>query len=162
MTAKVKISQNVDIFAKVYLVHLKSQTLSNLTCSKYIYRSQWVVRFFTGKSIVLYFWGWSKPVNNAPVYTVENSRIGFDYYIYLPQKFSYSRRVIIIICSVCFLGLLPMVYTLSWRENNNYLNQTLWIITESKYCKKYWQICIGQDRKWNHTVRKKTNKGKQK
>ena len=42
----VKISQNVDILAKVYLVHLKSPTLSNLTRSKYIYRSKWVDHFW--------------------------------------------------------------------------------------------------------------------
>ena len=38
-TARVKISQNVDILVKVYLVHCQSLTLSNLMCSKYIFRS---------------------------------------------------------------------------------------------------------------------------
>ena len=41
--------------------------------SKYIYRSKWVDRFLTGKSIILYCLGWSKwqskPVKNAPVCT---------------------------------------------------------------------------------------------
>ena len=49
VTARVKISQNVDILAKVHLPissALKSQTLSNLTCSKYIYRSKWVDHFW--------------------------------------------------------------------------------------------------------------------
>ena len=50
-TAMVKISQNVDILPKVYLVHLKSQTLSNLTCSKYIYRSKWVDCFLLAKAL---------------------------------------------------------------------------------------------------------------
>ena len=50
MTAKVKISQNVDILAKVYLVHL-SQTLSNLTCTKYIYRLKWVDNFWLVKAL---------------------------------------------------------------------------------------------------------------
>ena len=78
---------------------LKSRTLK---CSKYIYRSKWIVCFFTGKSIILCCWGWSKwrsePVNNAPVCTVgstvKNSQLtDFDHYSYLPLKFSYSRRV---------------------------------------------------------------------
>ena len=46
MTARVKISQNINIHAKVYLVHLKVVTLSNLMCStyvcKYIYRSKYI------------------------------------------------------------------------------------------------------------------------
>ena len=40
MTARVKISQNVDIHAKIYLVHLKvehCQTLGGLHVVKYIY-----------------------------------------------------------------------------------------------------------------------------
>ena len=40
ITTRVKISQNVDILAKVYQVNLKVKTLSNLTCRKYIYRSK--------------------------------------------------------------------------------------------------------------------------
>ena len=50
---------------------LKSQTLSNLTYSKYIYRLKWVDRFWLVKSIVWYYSGWlkwhSKPVQNSPV-----------------------------------------------------------------------------------------------
>ena len=40
VTARVKIGQNFDILTKVYSSALKSQTLSNLTCSKCIYRSK--------------------------------------------------------------------------------------------------------------------------
>ena len=40
-TTRVKISQNIDILPKVY-VAFKSQTLSNLMCSMYIYRSKLV------------------------------------------------------------------------------------------------------------------------
>ena len=39
VTARVKISQNVDILAKVSSA-CTSPTLSNLTCSKHIYRSK--------------------------------------------------------------------------------------------------------------------------
>ena len=59
-TTRVKISRNVDILPKVYLSALKSKTVSNLACSKYIYRSKCVDHFLTGKSIVWYCSGWSK------------------------------------------------------------------------------------------------------
>ena len=46
MTARVKISQNVDILAKVYLVHLKVKTMSNLhvaTCSAFTGQNESIV-----------------------------------------------------------------------------------------------------------------------
>ena len=67
-TTSVKISQNVDIHVhvltcmylprymySVYLVHLTVKHCQ--TCQKYMYMS-WP--FLTGKSIVLYCWGWLK------------------------------------------------------------------------------------------------------
>ena len=50
----VKIGQNVDILAKVYLVHLKVETPSNLMCSKYILQVKMSRPFLIGNlSIVL-------------------------------------------------------------------------------------------------------------
>ena len=71
MAASVKISQNVDILARVYLVHLKVKHCSNLTCSKYIYRSKLVNRFWLVKALSCVVDGgqkiFSKPVKNARV-----------------------------------------------------------------------------------------------
>ena len=68
MTASVKISQNVDILAKVYRVHWK---IKHLMCT--FTGQNESTEFLTGKNIVLYHWGWSqwqsKQVKNAPVCT---------------------------------------------------------------------------------------------
>ena len=50
VTARVKISQNVDILADIYSA-LKNRTLSNLTCSKYIYRSKLINCFWPVKAL---------------------------------------------------------------------------------------------------------------
>ena len=68
---------------------LKSRTLSNFTCSKYIYRSKWVGHFWLVKALSCTCrskWQ-STPVNNAPVCTVgstvKNSQLtDFDHYSY--------------------------------------------------------------------------------
>ena len=58
MTTTVKISQNVDMLAKVAL---KSQTLSNLTyCINAHLQVKMSRPFLTGKSIVVCCRGWSK------------------------------------------------------------------------------------------------------
>ena len=52
----VRISQNDDILAKIYLLHLKVKH-----CQTWVHlqvKMSWP--FLTGKSIVLYCWGWSK------------------------------------------------------------------------------------------------------
>ena len=59
MTARVKISQNVDTLAKVHLVHLKiahCQTLRVVST----FTGQNESTFLTGESIVWYCSGWSK------------------------------------------------------------------------------------------------------
>ena len=101
MTVKVKISQNVDILVKVYLVHFKSQTLSNLMCSKYIYRSKWVDHFWWVKALSCIIEGGqndSKNQSKMPLWAhlCHQSKQAvdcFDHYSNLPLKFSYSRRV---------------------------------------------------------------------
>ena len=51
VTARVKNSQNVDILPTVYLVHLKVKHCQTRTCSKYLYRSKWVDRFWLVKAL---------------------------------------------------------------------------------------------------------------
>ena len=55
VTARVKISQNVDILAKehVYLVHVKVEHCQNLRVASNIYRSKWVDRFWLALSYIV-------------------------------------------------------------------------------------------------------------
>ena len=83
--------QNVYILAKVYLVHLKSRTLSNLTCSKYIYRAQWVNRFWLVKTLSgIVEGGQNDSKNQSKMILIwANSQnvsqlTGFDHCSYLP------------------------------------------------------------------------------
>ena len=73
MTARVKISQIICTCQCISRA-LKSQTLSNLMCSKYIDRSTWVERLWLVKALSCIVEGWSKwqskPVKNGPVCTV--------------------------------------------------------------------------------------------
>ena len=76
VTARVKISQNVDILAKVYLVHLKVEHCQTL-------QVKMSEPFLTRKSIVWYFFRVAKmTVKKKPV---KNSQLtDFDHYRYLP------------------------------------------------------------------------------
>ena len=95
VTTRDKISQNVDTL--VYLVHLKSRTLSILTCSKYIYRSKCVNRFGLVKALSGIVQGVQNDSKNQSKITIwvnmQNRQLtDFDHHSYIPQKFSYSRR----------------------------------------------------------------------
>ena len=57
MTVMVKISKNIDILAKVYLVHL---IVKQRQTQKVHLQVKMSLQFLTGKSIVWYCSGWSK------------------------------------------------------------------------------------------------------
>ena len=110
MIARVKISQNVDILAKVYLVYLKvelCQTLHVVSTFTGIYST------FTGMSRLVIVEGGQnvtvKTSQNCPcahiwVNSQNRQLTGFDHYNYLPLKFSCSRRVKEhILCNYVFL-----------------------------------------------------------
>ena len=101
-TTRVKISQNFDTSQGLSSA-LKTWTLSNLTCSKYIYRSKWVNCFCLVKALSCIVQGCQndskKAVKNAPVYTfgstVKNRQLtGFDLYSNFHLKCSNSRKVL--------------------------------------------------------------------
>ena len=81
-------SVNVDILAKVYLVHLKVKHCQTLHLQVKMSRP-----FLTGKSIVLYFDGGQNYSKNQYKITLYAQLTDFDLYSYLPLKFRYSRRV---------------------------------------------------------------------
>ena len=95
----VKISQNVDIIAKVYLVHLKVEHCQTLRVVS-TFTGQKDSTVLTGKSILL-FRVFKMTVKTsqkcACVHIWVNSQnrqlTGFDLYSYLPLMCSYSRRV---------------------------------------------------------------------
>ena len=103
VTARVKISQNVDIHAKVYLVHWKVEHRQTLhVASTFTGHLKWVNCFWLVKSIILYCWGWSKwqlkPAKKCPCLHIwvnsQNRQLtNFDHYSYLPLKCSYSKMV---------------------------------------------------------------------
>ena len=101
MTARVKISKKYWYTWQGISTALESQTLSNLTCSKYIYRLKWVDRFWLVKALSGIVQGGQNDsknqAKNAPcVHIWVNSQnrqlTGFYHDSYLPLKFSYSRR----------------------------------------------------------------------
>ena len=103
MTARVKISHNVDISSTLGISStLKSRTLSNLMCSKYIYRSKWVNRFWLEKALSCRVEGGQNDSQNQSKMPLcahlgqqskKCSWLVFEHDSYLPLKFSYSRRV---------------------------------------------------------------------
>ena len=96
MSARVKIIKNVDNRYTHHGIHaLESRTLSNLTCSRYIYRLKWVDRFWLVKALSCVVAGGqndSKNQSKMPqcAHVGQQSKQSFNHY--LPLKFSCSRR----------------------------------------------------------------------
>ena len=99
VTARVKML--IYMYLPGYIVYLV-QTLSNLMCSKYIYRSKWVDRFDWWKHCLVLLRVVKMTVKTSkkcPYMYVhiwvdsQNCQLtDFDHYSYVPLKFSCSRR----------------------------------------------------------------------